>query len=560
MAFVHPSRHRDHDNSENNRQVVEHEETGTVGFQRSSGKDSAAAAALAGAVKVLTDPRTGRQLADTYKRGKDLWNNRPGRGRSHNPRYKSPYDVRLKAKPDSGDGGGDPKTPKGPGKPPGRTKRKRKRGNGGGGGGGSVGTTGTTATAGVSEISFSSGIRAGITVNRRHIDEWYSSMFLASGTLLLDNDLRVLDNPIWGQLIDIMYPYYVNVISLKINKYVDTETRFTEDAFEAWFQSIVKALQIYYCIDDVLAYNRNNTLDNINPGMENLFSHVNSNVQFEMDELRRLLQTIPIHPRLLEYIRWSCQTYRQTNAPHAALIKLNIFNIFSEPILASDPSISDNIAQIIRDCRSEITENNTITSFMLQAFKEWVVTLPQSTNVAEFDLNFWTFWHNLDQAYVSPEEVVGEGPIFKYTRDVDNDNAYMSFNIFQKDEEVDGLIYAACTSHVRLDPSVQSAYSVYYGFWNPWAVMEVAYVDPATRDANAYTLKCFVPSKMFVSISEPIIRTDAGVFSQAYLDDDGEWKRLERGMPGRIELQASTSRLQREAFEASVRYLFAPAE
>lgn len=402
---------------------------------------------------------------------------------------------------------------------------------------------------GSSCILFSSGISSGLTINTRIAATNYTPLILSSGYLFKVTDDNIDANTEFNnQLLNIIYPLIGSVISNRINRYYNRYVTPTD--FVNYLYAIIEALQVYYCIDNVFTYGSNTSRDNINVGMEHLSSRISSEAIVEFNLLRDYICTCGCPPNLLNYIRYMCQSFRTSDAPHSTIIKLNIGGMFDE-----DWTDSDHLAVMIRSCRTKLVATNTPLNYLLQAFPNWLIGIPpMSSNVACYDISFFTFWHNQNCAYLSTSP--GNKGNFEYSIEVPNLDSYTDYQIIQRDVNVDGLMFVSQTYNVVLDDKKKM--SSFWGIWQPLASV----VDKTTSPGKLYdtfNIRCFVPGSAIKSITDPVTLGSSGIYNLVtYSGVTGNFvaQRSKFGTYGFVKLQNVSVRMQTEAFNEAMRYLF----
>lgn len=411
-------------------------------------------------------------------------------------------------------------------------------------------TRGHQTQPGSSCILFNSGISAGLTVNTRIVAVDYTPIYLSSGYLFKVTDVNIDSNTdFMKQLVNIIYPLVESIISNKIQRYAGRY--FNSNDYANYILSITEALQVYYCIDSVLSYGSNISRDNINVGLEYLRSQFSSEAIVEFNLLRETICTCVCPPNLLNYIRFMCQNFRTSEAPHSPIIKLNIGGMFDSEWI----NPSDKITTMIRNCRSNIILNNKMISYLYQAFPEWLIgEPPQSANVACFNINFMTFWHNQNCCYLSTSPT-NKGN-FEYSIEVANMDAYTDYQIIQRDTEVDGLMFVSQTYNIPSDN--KKLLTSYWGYWQPLATVTGKNILPG-KPFDTFNIKRFDLDGEIRSCIDRVALGSSGIYNLIFYSGvTGSYvaERVKFGAYGFVKLQNVSVRMQNEAFNNSMRYLF----
>lgn len=411
-------------------------------------------------------------------------------------------------------------------------------------------TRGYKTNPGSGCILFSSGISSGLTVNTRIVTENYTPIYLSSGNLFIITDPNIdLNTEFDNQLKNVIYPNVESVISNRIQRYAGRYI--TSNDYSKYMYSIINALQVYYCIDNVLTYRSNTIRDNINVGMDYLSSKFSSEAIVEFTLLRDYLCTCVCPPNLLNYIRFMCQSYKTSDAPHASIIKLNIGGMFDEEW--STPSF--NMVNMIKNCRINLINNNTMVSYLYQAYPNWLISSPpESSNVACYNVDFLTFWHNQNCTYQSTDSK-NKGN-FEYSIKVPSMDFYTDYQIIQRDVDVDGLMFVSQTYNVPFEADKPKLAS-FWGIWQPLASVENKDILPG-RPFDTFNIKCFTTQSKIQAVTDYITLGSSGIYNLVvyngnagkYIAQDSKF-----GTKGFVKLQNVSVRMQTEAFNESIRYL-----
>lgn len=426
-----------------------------------------------------------------------------------------------------------------------------------GGGGGSV-TAGSHKKTSVDRVQWNSGIDAGLTVNSRLTSNETSPLYLSSGFLFIKTDKDLVEAKFISefeiQLQGVFFPLYINIISNRINRYAGEYIKYSD--FYEYVFTMVEALQIYYCIDNVLAYSSNNAPDNVNYGMEALKDAISSQAISEFTLLRETLENQAFPPNLLEYIRFLCQSYRLSDAPHASIIKLNIGGLFDTYWEDS----GQHIINVIKSIRLDIIGTSRMNSFMCRAFPGWIISdMPVSAHSAVYDKNFMTFWHNHNTCYLSSNS----SKSVTYCHQVKDIDSYLDYQILERDNEVDGAIFCSQSVFIKENDKADSkTIKSFWGVWMPLADI-IGKSIPSGNCREIYSLK-FINNRGFVeSIKNPVMLGNTGVhWVCQYSGSTGNYSgnSLEFGAAGFVKLQINSARMQNEALNGTVRLWFNPVD
>lgn len=418
------------------------------------------------------------------------------------------------------------------------------------GGGGGFTTSGQGSRNGQNRIQWNSGIRTGLVVNPRLIRADNSPIFLSSGWLFVntDSDINSFETHFESNLRNIIWPTLNSIISETINRW--SGQFITPQDFVVWVYDLVKALQVYYCLDSLLAYTSNNSMENINPGMESLKSNITADCIVEFQILRATLENTACPPNLLAYIRFMCQNFRTSSVPHSSIIKLNIGGMFD---CNWEGSASSKILSLIRESKRNIDSNGKLISFIQRTYPNWLIgKMPLSSNTASFDINFFTFWHNMNCCYIAKND----DKHFTYTHNVKGIDDYLDYQIHEKDEKVDGTIFATASTFIKDEDNVTTA--TYYGIWLPLASTAGKVIPPGDQ-RETFSVKHVDSLGVIRHITNDVMLGRTGIhWLTSYEGNIGSWvaKRVQLGTHGFVDLQNVSPRMQSEPFNNTMRLWF----
>jgi hypothetical protein len=425
---------------------------------------------------------------------------------------------------------------------------RRRSGNGSNSTGSS--TRGYQTQPGVGCLLFNSGVGSGLTVNTRVVAKDYTPLYMASGWFYEITDVNINRNDDYTyQLRNIIYPLVESNISNRIQRYVGRYI--SSDDYEQYINCLTKGLQTYYCLDNVLTYRSNNSIPNINVGMEYLQAKLSSETIVELNLLRETLETCNCPPNLLDYIRFMCQSYRLSDAPHSPIIKLNIGGMFDEEWVLG----ARYITELIIDCRMNLVKANKMVSYLNQTFPSWLIqSLPQSANEACFNKDFITFWHNQNCSFLSTNSANNGN--FEYSIDVKDLDSYTDYQIIQNQDEVDGVIFVSQTYNIPGND--KNKLNTYWGGWQP-----LASVDQKNTKAGdtryTFNIKCFTLNSKIESCTDATMLGASGIYNLVeYSGAPGNYTAnlVKFGAYGFVKLQNVSVRMQTEAFNNTMRFWF----
>lgn len=318
-------------------------------------------------------------------------------------------------------------------------------------GGGKTGVGGSPNVPGIPQTTLDSGIDSG-TINNplQKTTEYFTPLFIQCGQLF--PDIKEQSDSTYAALAsrDLFYKYLILVQS-EVN--FSMARNFTQDSFYLYITKISKALQLYYMIDSILAYTTYSPNNNL--GMTRLRMAITPDVANSHIKLREFLQTTPIPPNLLNFVRHMYQNYSFSDVIGSPVIRLS----YQDALCTSEYKESLGITSIdYRKVLDELIDCATTSSILKKIRPNWVVTMPPSSYEAMYDPQFSIFWHNSNIAY----EDYGSKAI-KYTIEAKSRFEPLYYGIFGN--RLDGLIYASCS--VLTENSVEEM-----GLWSPFKSFE----------------------------------------------------------------------------------------
>lgn len=403
---------------------------------------------------------------------------------------------------------------------------------------------------------FSSGISAGLVVNSRIQKEGYSPLFISSGWLfkVTDPDLIKETSKVDDQLYNVVYPLIERIISNVINRFAGIYVQPKD--FVEWFHATTEALQIYYTIDNILVYSAHNTSDNVNYGMEYLRNVISAEVTSEWILLKERLEIAICPPNLLSYIRWFCQTYRTSDAPHSPLIRINVGGMYD-----SNWTIGNNqvIKSLLTKARLDLNKCSRMESYLSRAIPSWVIgKIPESCYLANFDVNFLTFWHNQNCCF---KERANDAS-FSYTYVNKGMDDYLDYQIIERDTDVDGAIFATASSFFKaenLNETIKTVDTV-WGIWQPLSITENKNL-PAGDQREAFNVKAISETGLPVAAEGEVLLGRSGIhWLVEFTGPTGNLvgSRKQFGSYGFVDLQNVSARMQNEAFNETMRMFMDP--
>jgi len=247
---------------------------------------------------------------------------------------------------------------------------------------------------------------------------------------------------------EIVYYDYFDAIVDKSNgaDYVNT-TQFSLTNFIKWINAITNALQLYYNVEHILAFNSTYTNENIGlTYVQN--SYFNSTIRRKHKDLRDVLTRFAIPARIEAVINYMYQNFSMSLDPQAPIIRLN-YNGVLHPYATTTPgneiffdlgsTLYDSMINELND--PDVRMVNSMISQTTKFGSDTGRTLSPVSRSAVTDLGFSTFWHNMP--------IVTFNGVYP---NVATDTAEVYYATF--DQNLDGLIYAMSGIANTSDPTI----------------------------------------------------------------------------------------------------------
>lgn len=354
----------------------------------------------------------------------------------------------------------------------------------------------------MTKIAFSTGIPSGIVLDPDpYHSQGYSQLYFNQGRLCeyYVYDWSKLGGPQESTIRDLTKPtgfmsYYKREMQRHIFDAYLNEVRksgnrnadrfFEEENFYKYMDSVIQALQIYYCIDSIYAYDKDRTT--FNAGLDNIRKRITPEVLTAFTDLRRALERQVMKPEMVNFIRFMYQNFTAWEGENTPIIRLSYNDLLADDIEypATDPTITDhlkaeNMIYFIID-QMQVDSKN-VANYIREALPSYSLEgkLPPSSAKAQYDVNFLTFWHNMSVAYPQAKTDSGFEKIH-INDEVNNENTVKYYGLINDD--VDGLFHALTSSYVEGK-----------NIWTP-GIFTPIHKESEFRDAqqlNACSLKFF---------------------------------------------------------------------
>lgn len=380
------------------------------------------------------------------------------------------------------------KPPQGPGKPKNPKGGRRPK---------STGNVGGSLDVDVSpRTSLDTGIDSGTIINPLQEPTGdYTPLFIQCGQLF--PSLEQNKDSTFTKLMNIdLYYKYLILVQSEIN--YSLARQFTQEKLLDYIIKISYALQLYYMIDSILAYTSYSPNNNI--GMTRLRMAITPEIANGHVSLKQFLETTPIPPNLLMFIRYMYQNFSFSEVIGAPVVRLSFFDVLCTREYNGLGMDGSTYADLVTDL---IGLSETISTIK-KIRPSWVVKMPPSFVEATYDAQFITFWHNCNVAY---EEFDFE--TVKYSRSAKTVNDSLYYGIFG--DRLDGLIYAS--SSILLDNNTMEL-----GLWKPFDIFK------EKKSINSSILS-YSKDGSIGPINERSIRISSMVYSApySYVTKDGNY-------------------------------------
>jgi hypothetical protein len=298
------------------------------------------------------------------------------------------------------------------------------------------------------------GIESGTILNPlQDTTNYYSPLYIQCGTLL--PTIGENDDSTFSELInsELYFRYLIIVQQVITNNFA---SYFTEVDFFNYLATVSEALQIYYMVDSILAFSSHSDNKNQNLAMVNLRMAIGPDILNGHMKLKEFLESVPIPPNLLQYIRYMYQNFCFKDVKGSSIIRLSYQDSLCTDEYKGSLGIDGNTYNSIV---LKMLELSKLGSIIAKIRPNWITDLPPSSYEVFYDPQFSTFWHNSNIAY----EDFGSN-IVKYTINANSKSDLLYYGIF--DDRLDGAIYASCSVNLKTtnkDKSIQQM-----GMWQPF--------------------------------------------------------------------------------------------
>lgn len=191
------------------------------------------------------------------------------------------------------------------------------------------------------------------------------------------------------------------------------------------FNTLLRALQVYYFYASIMTYHSNPS--NNNEGMLFLRSQITPAMQESLIMLGRSLANTPCPPRMLELVRYLSANYYTSDNQGSPMIKISP--------LPSYATLTNGVTDIdVALADLKVTATNEVYTLLRRAVPSWTISVLYDVDIAPaYDANFYTIFANLPFSYWN-----GTVPVQVPT--VASKDTAISYNSFTN--TLDGVAYA----------------------------------------------------------------------------------------------------------------------
>jgi hypothetical protein len=312
------------------------------------------------------------------------------------------------------------------------------------------------------QMTLNTGIPTGLTINpgAKGTDGWvplicsHGRVFdLEPGEIRVTEFDRVMKDEVYW---DIYYKLVNDRGSSAFISSTAADLDFSVTDFTSWFDAVNAALQMYYNIEHVIAFN--GTPENRNTGMEYLNrTFITSTIRNKHRILKEKLTRFAIPPRLENFINYIYQNFSMSVDPEAPIIRINyLLNFHAAYDSPSELAVSyDAILQRLE----ETEKTNALISLVYPQNQSRFLSGVSKYPI--YDRGFATFWHNMPVCmggYVQP------------TATTDDQKVY--YGII--DNHLDGMIYAMAAIFNSAEDDIKPA------LWMPY----ISFADNDDTNCN----------------------------------------------------------------------------
>lgn len=396
-------------------------------------------------------------------------------------------------------------------------------------------------------IEWSSGINSGVIVNpnQGYHNHW-SPMFITCGSFFPDLELMPADlkDSFFTSILnaDVFYDY-LRAAENSINR--ELSSQFAKADFVNYILVTLRAIQIYYCIDSILAYSSDTS--NYNPAMDALRNRITPVTISGHLRLKEKLERETMSGVAVNFIRFMYQNFALSEDKGAPIIRISFGELLADD-LVNDYLANGSQHTAVIDLMNE-AKYTKVSSYIRRSFPDWRIKLLPSTSEVIYSDQFINFWHNhlntckqLSTSVNNPGEL-----LFNMTADAHSQEKYYGI----EGQELDGMIYA-CTS--IFDTSQTPDHSIHCGLWMPITT------HTSKQEINNTSVK-FYHSNTFKGLDHfklPVAALLHSAFAYDSVEKSFEVRHYPLGNKRLAQVHTITN--MKQAISESVRYLLKPSK
>lgn len=385
------------------------------------------------------------------------------------------------------------------------------------------------------DITFKSGIESGLLIDPMEDNtENYSTLFVMGGSFFSEGAGNSISKKLMN---DLLFQDILNECQSKINYRVDSDIN--SEKFYKYVCSITSAIQLYYYVDSVLTYCKNDDIPVKNSGLQYLRSQFTSDILSQHALLGEKLLSYALPPRILDLVRYMYQNFNLVDDVNSPIVRLSFRETIHDGThVKLSPEYYDVVLDEIRSVGSRVS-NILRNSFPEMCFN----SLPLSSSYPIFDRNFVTFWVNSCVNYLS-----SSGETISHTRSLKNKNQDFSYFTYLG-KELDG-IFLSCNS--IYDSNLESFYS---GIWTP--INDVTKFKGFPLDSRS-SLLCYNSDEMRLTSPKSLeCLSQSGLYHGVYFDsDESKYNGRVLSPMGSLKYQSCSLKMIDQAISLSIYYLF----
>lgn len=386
----------------------------------------------------------------------------------------------------------------------------------------------------VLKTDWNSGILSGTLINPYIVgDEDYSPLYILNGQFFPDvknttgkDGIKINKGSQFSEMFDSdIFNPYLRASERAINYRVGDDFS-SEDLFE-YIYNVSSALQLFYMIDSIIAYVNNGA--NRNRGLRYLRDLLTAEILSSHERLRLTLESLPIPRNLVDFIRFMYQNFSHSDKPDSPVIRLG----YSGSLYYCSSADAGKLSNLAYSkVQTKLDNLGKIVPIMNKILNNTGVNeLPPSCDIAIYDEQFLTFWHNSNVSFSDKERKLVHS---REANDFDQQHYYAHYPT-----ELDGGIYACCSLVINniSEPGIWKSFADFEDDWD-------------YEDRTSLTV---YKRGGIVGCGDIALRMGSGIYSAPYFN--GSWVLLTGPAPGVLKTQVHCVGNTTQAVSAMIRSL-----